>query len=158
MMLLLGILSHKTSLLTAPSVLKTEERVLRIKSWEPETTEEKFRFSEMAKGTQTVASEGLVGAGGWRRSPRGPDCQVSRAGLGHQSLLTSPCPWKPTILTVGAVSKDTALGKQGVKTIWAPLRPLCERPWCLERLKAEGEGGDRGWDGWMALLTWWTWV
>ena len=27
-----------------------------------------------------------------------------------------------------------------------------------ERLKAGGEGDDRGWDGWMALLTWWTWV
>ena len=25
-----------------------------------------------------------------------------------------------------------------------------ERPWCWERLKAEGEGDDRGWDGWMA--------
>ena len=23
---------------------------------------------------------------------------------------------------------------------------------------ARGEGGDRGWDGWMASLTWWTWV
>ena len=23
-------------------------------------------------------------------------------------------------------------------------------PWCWERLKAEGEDGDRGWDGWMA--------
>ena len=25
-----------------------------------------------------------------------------------------------------------------------------KRPWCLERLKAGGEGNDRGWDGWMA--------
>ena len=32
-----------------------------------------------------------------------------------------------------------------------------KRPWCWERLKA-GEGDDRGWDGWMALLTQWTWV
>ena len=28
----------------------------------------------------------------------------------------------------------------------------------LERLKAGGEGDDRGWDGWMAILTQWTWV
>ena len=28
---------------------------------------------------------------------------------------------------------------------------------CWERLKAGGEGDDRGWDGWMALLTQWTW-
>ena len=33
-----------------------------------------------------------------------------------------------------------------------------KRPWCWERLKAGGEGDDRGWDGWMASLTWWTWV
>ena len=33
-----------------------------------------------------------------------------------------------------------------------------KRPWCWERLKAEGEGDDRWWDGWMASLTQWTWV
>ena len=33
-----------------------------------------------------------------------------------------------------------------------------KRPWCWERLKVGGEGGDRGWDGWMASLIWWTWV
>ena len=31
-------------------------------------------------------------------------------------------------------------------------------PQCWERLKAGGERDDRGWDGWMASLTWWTWV
>ena len=33
-----------------------------------------------------------------------------------------------------------------------------KRPWCWERLMAGGEGDDRGWDGWMASLTQWTWV
>ena len=33
-----------------------------------------------------------------------------------------------------------------------------KRPWWWERLKAGGEGDDRGWDGWMASLTRWTWV
>ena len=28
----------------------------------------------------------------------------------------------------------------------------------LERLKVGGEWDDRGWDGWVASLTWWTWV
>ena len=32
------------------------------------------------------------------------------------------------------------------------------RPWCWERLKAGGEGDDRGWDGWMASPTQGTWV
>ena len=33
-----------------------------------------------------------------------------------------------------------------------------KRSWCWERLKAGKEGDDRGWDGWMASLTQWTWV
>ena len=33
-----------------------------------------------------------------------------------------------------------------------------KRPWCWEGLGAEGEGDDRGWDGWMASPTQWTWV
>ena len=33
-----------------------------------------------------------------------------------------------------------------------------KRLWCWEGLKAGGEGDDRGWDGWMASLTRWTWV
>ena len=33
-----------------------------------------------------------------------------------------------------------------------------ERCWCWERLKAGGEGDDRGWDGWMASPIEWTWV
>ena len=44
------------------------------------------------------------------------------------------------------------------------LDPWCEqlthlkRPWCWERLRAGGEGDNRGWDGWMASPTQWTWV
>ena len=33
-----------------------------------------------------------------------------------------------------------------------------KRPWCWERWRAGGEGDDRGWDGWMASLTQWTWT
>jgi len=32
------------------------------------------------------------------------------------------------------------------------------RPWCWERLGAGGEEDNRGWDGWMASPTQWTWV
>ena len=35
---------------------------------------------------------------------------------------------------------------------------IWKRPWCWERLRAEGEGDNRGWDGWMASLSRWTWV
>ena len=50
---------------------------------------------------------------------------------------------------------------------WSPnsttLATWCElthwkRLWSWERLKAGGEGDNRGWDSWMASLTRWTWV
>ena len=31
-------------------------------------------------------------------------------------------------------------------------------PWCWERLRAGGEGDNRGWDGWMASPAQWTWI
>ena len=40
---------------------------------------------------------------------------------------------------------------------WCEELTHWKRPWWWERLKA-GEGDDRGWDGWMASPTWWTWV
>ena len=32
---------------------------------------------------------------------------------------------------------------------WCEELTHWKRPWCWERLKAEGEGDDRGWDGWI---------
>ena len=59
-------------------------------------------------------------------------------------------PW----IFIGRTDAETEapiLGPPDVKTHW-------KRPWCWERLKAGGEGENRGWDGWMASPTWWTWV
>ena len=42
-------------------------------------------------------------------------------------------------------------------TSWEELTHW-KRPWCWEGLGAGGEGDDRGWDGWMASPTRWTWV
>ena len=44
--------------------------------------------------------------------------------------------------------------------IWPPVAKswLTGKDWCWERLGAGGEGDDRGWDGWMASLTRWTWI
>ena len=41
----------------------------------------------------------------------------------------------------------------GVKSL-----PHLKRAWCWEGLRAGGEDGNRGWDGWMASLAQWTWV
>ena len=42
-------------------------------------------------------------------------------------------------------------------TWWKEPTPW-KRPWCWKRLRAGGEGDDRGWDGWMASPTQWSWV
>ena len=54
-----------------------------------------------------------------------------------------------------AETETLILWPLGVKN-WLLLRD--PDPWCWERLKAGGEGDNRGWDGWMASLTQWTWV
>ena len=41
---------------------------------------------------------------------------------------------------------------------WCEELTHWKRPWWWEGLGAGGEGDDRGWDGWMVSLTWWTWV
>ena len=41
---------------------------------------------------------------------------------------------------------------------WCEELTHLKRPWCWERLKVGGEGDDRGWDGWLASPTQWTWV
>ena len=41
---------------------------------------------------------------------------------------------------------------------WCEELAHWKRHWCWGRLRAEGEAGDRGWDGWMASPTQWTWV
>ena len=46
-------------------------------------------------------------------------------------------------------------GRTDAEAEAAILRPHWKRPWCWERLTAGGQGGDWGWNGWMASLTHW---
>ena len=41
---------------------------------------------------------------------------------------------------------------------WCEELTHLKRHWCWERLRAGGEWDNRGWDGWMASPTQWTWV
>ena len=41
---------------------------------------------------------------------------------------------------------------------WCEKLTHLKRPWCWERLRAGGEGDNRGGDGWLASPTQWTWV
>ena len=50
------------------------------------------------------------------------------------------------------------LTKRGRTWLWGNRSDKIKRPWCWERLKAGGEGYNRGWDGWMASLAQCTWV
>ena len=55
---------------------------------------------------------------------------------------------------------DLIVGLIYISLLWPPHAELThwKRLWCWEGLGARGEGKDRGWDGWMASLTQWTWV
>ena len=50
--------------------------------------------------------------------------------------------------------------KAETPVLWPPHAKswLIGKDWCWEGLRAGGEGDDRGWDGWMASPTLWTWV
>ena len=59
--------------------------------------------------------------------------------------------------TLNIHQKDWCWSSNTLAT-WYKKPTHWKRPWCWERLKATGEGGHRGWDGWMASLTQHIWV
>ena len=76
-------------------------------------------------------------------------------------------PWtarKSTQSILKEISPGCSWGGLMLKLKFQSLAIWCEelihlkRSWCWERLKAGGGGDDRGWDGWMASPTQWTWV
>ena len=86
----------------------------------------------------------------------------------HQLELASytcvlPCPETPSCLPLHPTPlgcPSTVFGWPACHIEFAPVIYFTyglKRPWFWERLRA-AEGDDRGWDGWMASLTWWTWV
>ena len=79
----------------------------------------------------------------------GEDCWES---LGLQGDQTSPS-------VLGVHWKDWCWSwNSNTFATWCKELTHLKRPWCWERLKAEGEGDDRGWDGWMASPSQWIWV
>ena len=57
----------------------------------------------------------------------------------------------------GAGVPEIIIFPNSLLATWREELTHWKRPWCWERLKAGGEGDDRGWDGWMASPTGWTW-
>ena len=83
----------------------------------------------------------------WRRLLR----VLWTARRSNQSTLRRP--------VLGVLWKDWCWGWNS-NTLATSCEELThwKRPWCWEGLGAGGEGDDRGWDGWMASPTRWTWV
>ena len=83
----------------------------------------------------------------------GEDCWES---LGLQVHPVSPS-WRKSVL--GVHWKDWCWSwNSNTLATWCEVLTYLKRPWCWERLRAGGEGDDRGWDGWIVSLTQWTWL
>ena len=74
--------------------------------------------------------------------------------LGLQGDPTSPFKGNQSWIFIGRTGAET---ETNTLATWCEELTHKKRPWCWERLKA-GEGNNRGWDGWMASLSQWTWV
>ena len=99
----------------------------------------------------------------WRRL-NAEDLMLLKCGVGEDS-------WESLGQQGDATSpfwRRSALGFLWKEWCWSwnssTLTTSCEelthwkRLWCWEGLGAGGEGDDRGWDGWMASWTRWTWI
>ena len=76
--------------------------------------------------------------------------------LGQQGDPTSPS-WRNSALNIHQKNWSWSWNSNTL-AMWCEELTHWKRPWCWERLKVGGKWDDRGWDGWMASLTQWTWV
>ena len=107
---------------------------------------DQWRYSIEIDWTQqcpVVLQRAITGCSctGIRRCVPSITCQSHRSSALSVHWKDWCCSWSSNILAT-----------------WCEELTHWKRPWCWERLKAGGEGGDRGWDGWMASPTQWTWV
>ena len=84
------------------------------------------------------------------------DGEDSWESLGLQGDPTSPF-WRRSVL--GVLWKDWCWSWNS-NTLATSCEELThwKRPWCWEGLGARGVMDNRGWDGWMASPTQWTWI
>ena len=85
--------------------------------------------------------------GVWRRTLESPlDCKEIKP--------INPKGTQPWILI------GTTHAKAEAPVLWLPdaKSQLLENTLMMGKIEGRRRGDDRGWDGWMASLTWWTWV
>ena len=76
--------------------------------------------------------------------------------FGLQGDPTSPF-WRRSVL--GVHWKDWYWSwNSNTLASWCEELTHWKRLWCWERVRTGGEGDNRGWGGWMASATQWTWV
>ena len=79
-------------------------------------------------------------------------------------LLRVPWPARRSNQSIVKISPEYSLKALRLKLKLQYFGCWCEELtdwktlWCWERLKAGGEGDNRGWDGWMISPAWWTWI
>ena len=112
-----------------------------------------LRKSDTLDSWHLLAEVSQGGKHHWRRLLRVP--QTARRS-NRQSYRRSNCQsYRKSTLNMHW--KDWCWSSSILAT-WRKEPVHWKRPWCWERLRAGGEGDGRGWDGWMASPTRWTWV
>ena len=88
------------------------------------------------------------------------DCnhEIKRCLLLERKAMTNlDSVLKNRAITLNIHWKDWCWSSNTLAT-WYKGSALWKRHWCWERLKANGEEGSKGWDGWIASLIQWTWT
>ena len=96
----------------------------------------------------------------WRKLSA-EELMILNCGVGEdswESLGLQPVHPKGDQSWVFTGRTDVEAENSNTLATWCEKLIDLKRPWCWERLRAGGEGDDRGWDGWMASPTQWTWV
>ena len=76
-----------------------------------------------------------------------------------EKTLESPLDSKIKPINLKGSQRRIFIGRTDTTlTTWCKQQTHRKRLWCWERLKAGGEGDDRGWDGWMSSSTQGAWI
>ena len=82
-----------------------------------------------------------------------------------RKLLSVPwTAWRSNLSILKEISPEYSLEgrcwsrNSNILATWCKELIHWKRPWCWKRLKASGEGDNRGWGGWMTSRSQWTWV
>ena len=65
--------------------------------------------------------------------------------------------WRKSVLNIHWKDWSWSWNSSTLAT-WCEELTHWKKPWCWERLKARGEGDDRGWDCWITSPIQWIWI